>query len=133
MGRANADHVLIAPSGRVFLVDSKMWHRRGQARVYVVRGRLIHGGVDKNGQVDGVLNEAEKIGAALGGVAVTPMLAVHIAPVDGGGFVLRGVPVVPADRLVELLRQNAGAPNPGAARALALRADRVLPRYAEGG
>lgn len=131
MGRANADHVLIAPSGRVFLVDSKMWHRRNQARVYVARGRLIHGSVDKDGQVDGVLNEAEKIGVALGGVAVTPLIAVHIAPVDGGGFVLRGVPVVPADRLVELLRRNAGRPDPARARALAERARQVLPRYVE--
>lgn len=131
LDRANADHVLIAPSGRVLLVDSKMWHRR--ARVRVVRGRLVHGSVDKDREIKGVLREAEKIGAALGGTAVMPLIAVHNAPVDDGGFVLRGVPVVPADRLLELLRRNAGQPNPAAARQLALRADRELARYVGGG
>ncbi|GHJ34285.1 hypothetical protein TPA0910_87180 [Streptomyces hygroscopicus subsp. sporocinereus] len=127
---ANADHVLIAPSGRVFLGDSKMWHAR--ARVRALRGRLVHGDVDKDRQVDGVLFEAGLVGRALG-TAVTPIIAVHNAPVDGGGFVLRNVPVIPADRLVELLRRNAGRPDPAAARAVALRANAALPRYVEGG
>lgn len=125
---ANADHVLISPGGRVLMPDSKMWHRR--ARVRVVNGRLMHGNVDKDKQVGGVLYEAELIGRALG-VPVMPLIAVHNAPVDGGGFVLRGVPVVPADRLVELLRRNAGRPDPAHARALVERARRVLPRYVE--
>ncbi|MDX3232962.1 nuclease-related domain-containing protein [Streptomyces sp. ME19-01-6] len=130
LDRANADHVLVSPGARVFMPDSKLWHAR--ARVRVVRGRLMHGDVDKDRQVDGALNEARLIGQAIG-AAVTPLIAVHNAPVDNGGFILRGVPVVPADRLVELLRRNAGAPTPGAARQLALRADRKLPRYVEGG
>lgn len=128
LDRANADHVLISPGARVLLVDSKMWHAR--ARVRVVRGRLVHGDVDKDGQVDGVVTEARLVGQALG-IAVTPIIAVHNAPVDGGGFIVRGVPVVPADRLVELLRRNAGRPDPVAARELALLADRKLPRYVE--
>ncbi|MFJ2202426.1 nuclease-related domain-containing protein [Streptomyces violaceusniger] len=128
LDRANADHVLVSPGARVFMPDSKLWHAR--ARVRVVRGCLVHGDVDKDRQVDGVLTEAEMVGKALG-VPVTPIIAVHNAPVDGGGFVLRGVPVIPADRLVELLRRNAGAPNPAEARRLALLADRVLPRYVE--
>lgn len=127
---ANADHVVIAPSARVFLVDSKMWHAR--ARVRMVRGRLMHGDRDYDKQVDGVLFEARLVGRALGTVA-TPLVAIHNAPVDDCGFMLRGVPVVPADRLVELLRRNAGAPNPAAARAMWLRAGRELPRYVEGG
>ncbi|MFJ1993001.1 nuclease-related domain-containing protein [Streptomyces asiaticus] len=130
LDRANADHVLVSPGARVFMPDSKMWHAR--ARVRVVRGRLVHGDVDKDRQVDGVLTEAEMVGKALG-TAVTPIIAVHNAPVDGGGFMLRGVPVVPADRLVELLRRNAGRPNPAEARRLALLADRKLLRYVEGG
>lgn len=128
--RANADHVLISPGARVLMPDSKMWHRR--ARVRVVNSRLMHGDVDKDRQVDGVLYEAKLVQRALG-VPVTPLIAVHNAPVDGGGFVLRGVPVVPADRLVELLRRNAGRPDPARARALAEQARRVLPRYVEGG
>ncbi|WP_050800434.1 nuclease-related domain-containing protein [Streptomyces himastatinicus] len=132
LGRANADHVVVAPSGRVFLVDSKMWNARGRARglVRVVRGRLVHGDVDKDRQIKTVLAEAECVGRALG-AAVTPLIVVHTAPVDGGGFVLRGVPVVPAGRLVELLRGNTGRPDPAAARRMALRANVKLPRYVE--
>jgi hypothetical protein len=130
LDRANADHVLVSPGARVFMPDSKMRHAR--ARIRAVRGRLMHGDVDEDRQIDGVLTEARLVGQALG-VPVTPLIAVHVAPVDGGGFVLRGVPVVPADRLVELLRRNAGAPNPVKARELALRANAVLPRYVEGG
>jgi Nuclease-related domain len=129
---ANADHVLISPGAHVMLVDSKMWHRRDRARVRVVGGRLMHGDVDKDGQIKGVLAEAEWVGRALR-VPVTPLIAVHNVPVDGGGFALREVPVVPADRLVELLRRNAGRPDPVAARRMALRAHAVLPRYVEGG
>ena len=128
--RANADHVLVAPSGRVFLVDSKQWSGRYRVRLY--RGRLFHGSIDKDGQVDGVLFEADLVGRALR-ARVTPIIAVHNAPVDGGGLLLRGVPVIPADRLVELLRRHAGQPNLAAARAMWLRADRELPRYVEGG
>ena len=130
LDRANADGVLVSPGARVFMPDSKMRHARD--RIRAVRGRLMHGDVDEDRQIDGVLTEARLVGQALG-VPVTPLIAVHVAPVDGGGFVLRGVPVVPADRLVELLRRNAGQPNPGAARQLALRADRKLVRYVEGG
>lgn len=128
--KANADHVLVAPSGRVFLVDSKLWH--GRARVRVVGGQLAHGNVGKAKEVDTLLFETRLVERALGAV-VTPLIAVHNAPVDGGGFIVRGVPVVPADRLVELLRRNAGRPDPARARALAEQARRVLPRYVEGG
>lgn len=128
LDRANADHVLVSPGGRVFMPDSKMWHAR--ARVRVVRGRMAHGDTDKDRQVDGVLTEARLVGQALN-TEVTPIIAVHNAPVDGGGFMLRGVPVIPADRLVELLRRNAGHPDPAEARRLALLADRTLPRYVE--
>ncbi|MFI0822252.1 nuclease-related domain-containing protein [Streptomyces sp. NPDC021098] len=128
LDRANADHVVIAPSGRVFMPDSKLWKR--QYRVRPVGDRLMHGSRACDRDVDSVLREARMAGKALG-VEVTPLIAVHNAPVDGGGFVLRGVPVVPADRLVELLRRNAGAPDPVRARALAAQARRVLPRYVE--
>ncbi|WP_448333558.1 nuclease-related domain-containing protein [Streptomyces sp. DSM 41534] len=85
LDRANADHVLVSPGGRVFMPDSKMWHAR--ARVRVVRGRLTHGDVDKDRQIDGVLMEAKMVGQALG-ATVTPLIAIHNAPVDGGGFML---------------------------------------------
>ncbi|CAM5494439.1 hypothetical protein SANTM175S_01237 [Streptomyces antimycoticus] len=96
----------------------------------VVGGRLAHGDVDKAKEVEKVLFETRLVERALG-VAVTPLVAMHNAPVDGGGFIVRGVPVVPADRLVELLRRNAGRPDPVRARVLAERARRVLPRYVE--
>ncbi|MFC0602290.1 hypothetical protein [Streptomyces palmae] len=39
--------------------------------------------------------------------------------------------VIPADRLVELLRANAGRPDPEQFRAVVARADRVLRRYVQ--
>lgn len=128
LDRANADHVVIAPSGRVFMPDSKLWAR--QYRVRPVGDRLMHGSRACDRDVDSVLREARMVGKALG-TEVTPLIVVHNAPVDGAGFVLRGVPVVPADRLVELLRRNAGRPDLNAAREMALRADAKLPRYVE--
>ncbi|MFD8516528.1 nuclease-related domain-containing protein [Streptomyces antimycoticus] len=125
---ANVDHVVVAPSGRAFLVDSKLWH--GRARVRVLGGQLAHGSVGKVKEIDTVLFETRLTERALG-TTVTPLIAMHVAPVDGGGFIVRGVPVVPADRLVELLRRNAGRPDPVRARVLAERALRVLPRYVE--
>ncbi|MGY0065174.1 nuclease-related domain-containing protein (plasmid) [Streptomyces sp. LZ34] len=126
--RANADFVLVSPGGRVLMPDAKRWHNRARARA--VRGRLMHGNVDKDDQVDSVEYEAGLVSVALG-VPVTAIIAVDNAPVEGGGFIVRGVPVIPADRLVELLRRNAGRPDPVRARALAERARAALPRYVE--
>ncbi|MFH9426027.1 nuclease-related domain-containing protein [Streptomyces sp. NPDC017529] len=124
--KANADHLVWAPSGRAFMVDSKLWHRR--ARVRPVGGRLAHGTQDRDRQIDTALYEARLLGRALG-VPVQPVIAVHNAPVEAGGFHLRGVTVVPADRLVPLLLANAGTPNPVRAGEVLERAGQVLRQY----
>lgn len=128
---ANADHVVISPGGRVFLVDSKLWSAKANRTVHVAGGRLRHGNQDRGQAVKSLLFETGLVERALG-VPVQPLMAVHNAPVAGGGFFVGGVPVVPADRLVQALSMNDGPRNPGA-RGLAVRADRVLPRYGGGG
>lgn len=125
---ANADHLVVAPSGRVFAVDSKLWSAR--YRVRPAGGRLAHGTQDRDRQIDTALYETGLLTRALG-VPVKPIIAVHNAPVDGGGFHLRGVTVVPADRLVPLLLANAGDPDPVRAGQVLERAGRKLRRYVQ--
>lgn len=130
---ANADHVLVSPGGRVFLVDSKMWSAR--YLVHGAGGQLWHGPAgreqaDRSRVVKSLLFETELVARAVR-AAVQPVIAVHNAPVDGGGFFVEGIPVVPADRLVELLVVNDGPPDPGALW-LARHVERVLPPYAGG-
>jgi hypothetical protein len=122
---ANADHVLVSPGARVFLVDSKLWSARYP--VTGTGGRLWHGRVDRGRAVRSLLYEARLIGRALG-VPVQPVIAVHNAPVAGGGFFVEGIPVVPADRLVGVLLGNDG-PRAGGALWLAQLAARRLPPY----
>lgn len=138
---ANNDFFLVAPSGRVFTVDAKLWSR--DFEVHAVNGRLLHGEEDYGGRVIGsVLYETRQIEQALqkelgrqarGRLPVTPLIAMHNAPVAGGGFTLDGVRVVPADRLLTVLRSLAGTPDPAWAETVAEAADRVLPRYVEEG
>jgi hypothetical protein len=70
--------------------------------------------------------EADMVSRALG-VTVQPLIAVHRAPVAGQGFILQDVPVIPAGRLVELLRGNDGPRQAGAAHLAQLAADRLPP------
>lgn len=123
--RANADHVLISPAARVFLVDSKLWS--GRWRVQEVGGRLWHGRVDRSHVLKSLRFETDLVERALG-VPVQPVIAVHNAPVAGEGFFVGGVPVMPAQRLAGVLVLNDGPRNAGAG-VLAVRAERVLPRY----
>jgi hypothetical protein len=132
-GRANADHVLIPPSGTfVVLVDSKLWSGRWEVRLR--GGRLLHGDVDRQKTVDALLHEAATLLDLLG-CPVMAVMAVHNAPVRGGRLQVRGIEVMDADRLVPFLRAHAAEHPPDRARyeALAQRADRNLPRYVEGG
>lgn len=127
---ANADHVLVSPGARAFMVDSKLWS--GRYPVHVVGGRLMHGTVDRDRTVGSVLYETDLLSRALG-VPVQPVIAMHNAPVAGKGFFVRGVPVVQADRIVEVLRGNDWPLNPAAAAALARTAVAVLPSAAGSG
>ncbi|MBE4790280.1 nuclease-related domain-containing protein [Streptomyces caniscabiei] len=124
---ANADHVLVSPGARVFVVDSKLWSARGGAAVVrPVGGRLMHGDRVDGRAIRSVRFEADMVSRALG-VPVQPLIAVHRAPVAGQGFILQEVPVVPAGRLVELLRGNDGPRQAGAVHLAQLAADRLPP------
>lgn len=123
---ANADHVVISPGGRLYLVDSKMW----SAKTGMVRldgGRLMHGELDRSRVLRSLEFERMLVERAVR-TPVTALIAVHKAPVDGDGFFVDGVPVVPASRLVMLLVANDGPRNPGA-RWLADTVEAALPPY----
>ncbi|WP_331756675.1 NERD domain-containing protein [Streptomyces decoyicus] len=125
--QANVDALLVGPDGQAFTLDTKLWSAR--YRVRLVGGRLMHGDADRDRQVDTALWETGEVSKALG-VPVTPLVVVHNAPVDGGGFHVRGVAVFPAGRLLELLRHNAvGRSNPREARRLVELAEARLPPY----
>jgi hypothetical protein len=126
---ANVDHVLVGPDGQVFTLDTKLWS--GKWRVRLVGGWLAHGDADRDRQVDTALWETGEVSKALGGIQVTPLIVVHNAPVEGGGFHVRGVAVFPADRLLELLRRNTGQPDSVRARRLAELAAARLPSYVQ--
>ncbi|MFE1451948.1 nuclease-related domain-containing protein [Streptomyces olivaceoviridis] len=126
--RANADHVLVSPGARMFLVDSKLWS--GRYPVYERGGTLWHGKVDRGRSVQSVLYETDLVARAVG-VPVQPVIAMHNAPIAGSGFFVQGVPVVPAARLVEVLAGNDGPPSSAAA-GVAATAVRVLPPHPGG-
>jgi hypothetical protein len=123
--RANADHVVISPAARVYLVDSKLWSAKWP--VHLEGDRLMHGRVDRSRVVASLLYETDLAGRALG-VVVQPLMAVHNATVAGGGFYVEGIPVLPAAALEQALVFNEGPRDPGAA-ALAVRAAQILPPY----
>lgn len=124
---ANADHVLISPAGRAYLVDSKLWSAKFNRQVCVRDGRLMHGEYDRGKVVRSLLFETDLAGRALG-VTVQPIIAVHNAPIEGGRFFVEGIPVLPAWDLVRCLVLNDGQRNAGA-EVLAARARAVLPPY----
>lgn len=126
---ANADHVLVSPGARVFVVDSKLWSVRYP--VHGAGGRLWHGRVDRGRAVRSLQYETRLIAQALG-VPVQPVIAVHNAPVAGGGFMVEEIPVVPAARLVEVLVGNDGPRAGGAVWLGELAAQRLPPYGARG-
>lgn len=126
---ANADHVLVSPGARVFVVDSKQW--TSQHPVHEEGGSLWHGTWNRDKAIRNALFEAGLVARVLG-VPVQALIAVHNAPVDGDGLIVGDVPVVPAARLVELLRANDGPRQAGAAWLGNLAAQR-LPEYPGGG
>ncbi|MEW9521867.1 nuclease-related domain-containing protein [Streptomyces tubercidicus] len=125
-GKANVDHVLISPAGVLLVLDSKMWRRDWPVRLE--GGRLMRGPRDETGDAEKAGAIAARAAAALGLSRPTCLLVVHNAPVAGGGFHVGDVSVIPADRLLELLRHNAnGRSNPREALRLAQRAEVRLP------
>jgi hypothetical protein len=138
---ANVDFVLVAPSGEVIPIDAKLWHRH--AVVCAVKGRLYHGQKPyprvmrsvllETSKIEDALDDALERGGATRTTKVTPLIAMQNAPVAGGGFTLDGVQVVPADRLLSVLRGMAGDPDPEWAAHVASVLEQLLPRYVEGG
>nr|WSX25527.1 NERD domain-containing protein [Streptomyces tubercidicus] len=126
-GKANVDHLLISPAGALLVLDSKMWRRDWPVRLE--GGRLMRGPRDETGDAVKAEAIAGRAAAALGlSMRPTCLLVVHNAPVAEGGFHVGDVGVLPADRLLELLRHNAvGQRNPREARRLAERAEVRLP------
>jgi hypothetical protein len=127
--RANADHIVITPAARVYVVDSKLWSAKWP--VHAEGGRLTHGdaarGGDRSRSVRSLLFETKLVERALGH-PVQPLMVMHNAPIVGGRLVVEGIPVMPAGMLVQALVFNDGVRDPGAL-LLAERADRVLPPY----
>jgi hypothetical protein len=101
--RANLDHLVIGPGG-VFVIDSKQYRGRLQLDP---SGRLWHGRYLLTPILQAVSFEADQAAVVLPdpGVAVIPIVAVHGAQVPWGKVVVRGVPVVSAQRLPTMLRQ----------------------------
>jgi hypothetical protein len=101
--RANLDHLVIGPSG-VFVIDSKQYRGRLQMDP---SGRLWRGRYPLALTVRAASFEADRAAQVLPdpGMAVVPIVAVHGAQVPWGKVVIDGVPVVPAKRLPDMLRQ----------------------------
>ncbi|WP_199570574.1 nuclease-related domain-containing protein [Streptomyces murinus] len=100
-GRANVDHLLVSPGGLVFVVDSKRWSARYPLRV--AAGRLLHGDLDVTVRLRGIRHEARSVAKALN-CPVIPIVSMDGAPIDAGELVIDGIRIVPADRLVPVLR-----------------------------
>jgi hypothetical protein len=101
--RANVDHLVIGPGG-VFVIDSKQYRGRLQMDP---SGRLWRGRYPLAPTVRAASFEADRAAQVLPdpGMAVVPIVAVHGAQVPWGKVVIDGVPVVPAKRLPDMLRQ----------------------------
>jgi Nuclease-related domain len=101
--RANIDHLVIGPGG-VFVIDSKQYRGRLQLDRF---GRLWHGRYPLAPVLRSVEFEADQAAQVLADpdVVVLPVVAVHGAQVPWGKVVMNGVPVVPARRLPNMLRE----------------------------
>lgn len=111
---ANADHIVITPAARVYVIDSKLWSaQKGRGLVHERDGRLWHGNRDADRAVDSLLYETRLVEEALE-VRANPLICMHNAPVQGGQFVVRDVPVLAAKLLEQALVYNEGPRDPGA-------------------
>ncbi|MFI6055478.1 nuclease-related domain-containing protein [Streptomyces violascens] len=138
---ANMDHVLVAPSGAVIVLETKAWGRSRPTQL--VGGRVHWGTEDRHAQMEAVGRYAAKVAALLGLPAdqVRPLVVVHGSPVNGGSLTVE-VPAWPgplyilsADSLVPTLG-NAGqrtTADPARARAVAARIDCLFLPYMDCG
>lgn len=134
-GRANVDALAIAPNGWTALLDPKRWDSRFP--IAVRAGRLYHGKVDVTDRFDGVLHERATVARLLATdvVAIVAMdgpqlLGPHGRPATE--LVFRGVRIVPADRLPNVLRISGRFPGQRSAADVTAIANSVLPHYPRG-
>lgn len=126
-GDANVDHLAIAPTGRVSVIDSKLW--AGDYEVHVRGTRLFHGKVDVDDRLDG-LRYGTRTVARLLGCPAHPVVSMHQAPVRGDGVSVGNIRVIPAENLCARLRAVARHPGHTETQAaLAARAKQLLPSY----
>lgn len=130
-GRANLDHLVISPTGRVYLPDTKRYSSRWP--LTVANGRLYHGDRDVTQRLDGLYYETREAAAVLG-VPVMPLVVMDGPPMPEHGLSLEGLRIVPAHRLCEELRavdRACSLPHRSPAD-LARTARRELPAYTQG-
>src|SRR4029453_4938818 len=125
--KANLDHVVIAPPG-VFVIDAK--HYAGRLRLSR-DGLLWHGRTFLAPTLSATRWEADKLQARIGApdIAVVPIVAVLGAMVPYGQVTSMGVTVVPARRLVGLLRSLPPTLTTVGAREVAAQMNRRIDRY----
>lgn len=131
--RANVDHLAISPTGAVLMPDSKHWSARYPLTVR--DGRLWHGEHDVTGRLRGLHHEQRTVSRVLG-VPVTPIIAMHGAPLHGPSgqaateLEIDGVRIVPAQRLTTVMRATGHIPGQRLHDELAAHARRALPPHA---
>ena len=131
-GRANIDHLLISPTGAVYLPDTKRWSAAHPVRIRA--GRLLHGTRDVTTRLDGLHHEATTVSRILG-VPVTPLVIMDgptlLGPHDRrtSRLELHGVRIIPADHITGHLRHQARIPGQRRPTDLATAVERHLPPY----
>ncbi|MEV5677290.1 nuclease-related domain-containing protein [Streptomyces sp. NPDC052179] len=126
-GRANVDHLLISPTGKVFVLDSKWWS--GRFFVYTRNGRLWHGQIDVDDRLDGLRYESCTVATVLG-IPVVPVVVMHGAPMNQVSLTVGNIRIVPAALVTASLRGTSRHPGHRLSQAaVAARAKRLLPSY----
>ncbi len=122
--KANIDHVVVGPPG-IFAIDTKNY--RGRLRLSR-DGLLWHGRTFLAPTLSATRWEADKLQARIGApdIAVVPIVAVLGAMVPYGQATSMGVTVIPARRLVGLLRSLPPTLTPERAREVAAQINRRL-------
>lgn len=131
-GRANVDHLLVSPTGAVYLPDTKRWSAAHPVRIRA--GRLLHGDRDVTGRLDGLHHETATVSRVLG-VPVTPLVVMDgpdlLGPHDrrASRLELHGVRIIPADRITDHLRHQARIPGQRRPSDVAAAVERHLPPH----
>jgi Nuclease-related domain len=128
--KANIDHVVIGPPG-IFAIDAK--HYRGRLRLSG-DGMLWYGHSLLAPTLSTTRWEADKLQARIGApdIAVVPIVAVVGAVMPFGQLTAHDVTVIPARRLVGLLRSLPPSLTPERAREVAAQINRRLDAHPSG-